>query len=113
MNRMPAFSKVAALLSKQSRLWGYRYFQCAGLWLCLPPEAFEIIDANREELVQPEFRWIPAFLGRSIAAAFAKTRAQLVNQKNLSSGRSDLKEAPIGRSAMPRCRAGSILCAKH
>jgi hypothetical protein len=29
--------------------------------------------------VQPEFPWIPAFLGRSIAAAFAKTRAQLVN----------------------------------
>jgi hypothetical protein len=40
-----------------------------------PPEAFEIIDANREELVQPEFPWIPAFLGRSIAAALAKAQA--------------------------------------
>jgi hypothetical protein len=44
-----------------------------------PPEAFEIIDANREELVQPEFRWIPAFLGRSIAAALAKAQAELIN----------------------------------
>ena len=50
----------------------------------------------------------------TIAAALAKAQAQLVNPEKSLVARSDLREAePIGHFAMPRCRAGSTLCARH
>jgi hypothetical protein len=65
-----------------------------------PPEAAEIIDANREELVQPEFPWIPTFLGRSIAAALAKAQAGTLERPlcgAISRRRDGQLRAPITR----------------